>query len=125
MQRCFTSIFSADVDTTAAFYERLFGMRRHFDSDWFVILTHPDAGGLELGILERANAIVPESARAAPAGFMVSFVVADCEAVWERARELSAELVEPPTDMTYGQRRALLRDPEGTLIDISSPLSTR
>ena len=125
MQRCLTSILSADVDATAAFYERLFGMGRHFDSDWFVILTHPDVDGLELGILERANAIVPEPARAAPAGFMVTFVVADCDAVWERAGELSAELVEPPTDIAYGQRRALLRDPDGTLIDVSSPLTAR
>ncbi len=123
MQRCFTSILSANVDASAAFYERLFGMRRHFDSDWFVILTHPDVDGLELGILERANAIVPASARAAPAGVMVTFVVADCEAVWARAGQLSAELVEPPTDMPYGQRRALFRDPDGTLIDVSSPLT--
>lgn len=122
MNRFFTSILSSDVERTANFYQELLGMVRHFDSDWFVILTHPDIDGLEFGILQRDHGIVPETVRAAPAGVMLTFVVTDCDEVYGRARARHAEILEPPTDMPYGQRRMLLRDPDGTVVDVSSPV---
>lgn len=123
MQRCFTNILSADVETTAAFYENILHLKRHFDSDWFVILTHDNLNGLELGILQRDSDVVPMAIRSSPAGIMVTFVVEDCHIVFERARHFAAEILEQPTDMPYGQRRMLLRDPDGTVIDVSSLIS--
>lgn len=125
MQRQFINILSSDVAAAAEFYQALLGMTHHFDSDWFVILTHPDIGGLEYGILQRDHAIVPEDVRAAPAGILVTFVVADCDAVHETATALGVEIIEPPTDMPYGQRRMLLRDRDGTVLDISAPTAPR
>ena len=121
MDRLFTSIFADDVQATADFYVHVFGMHRHFDSDWFVILAHVDRPGIEYGILARESEVVPESVRAAPAGVMVTFVVHDCESTFAAATERGAAVVERPTVMPYGQTRALVRDPAGTLIDISSP----
>lgn len=123
MQRCFTNILSADVEKTATFYENILHLKRHFDSDWFIILTHEELSGLELGILQRDSDIVPVTIRSAPAGVMVTFVVADCDSVFEQASKFDAEILEPPTDMPYGQRRMLLRDPDGTVIDVSSPVA--
>lgn len=68
MQRSFTIVLSADVNRAAALYENLSGMTRHFDSDWFVILTQASIEGLEFGILQRDPAIIPPDIRAAPAG---------------------------------------------------------
>ena len=121
MQRSFTNVLSGDVQKTSAFYENLLGMTRHFDSDWFVILTHEGIEGLEFGILQRDHAIVPPDIRAAPAGIIVTFVVTDCDEVYRRAVAARASVVEPPTDMAYGQRRMLLRDPDGTVLDVSAP----
>ncbi len=121
MQRAFVNVLSGSVETTARFYERLLGMTRHYDSDWFVILTHPDRPGLEYGILQRDHPVVPETVRAAPAGVMMTFVVPDCDAVHGQARKIGAEIIAAPTDMPYGQRRMLLRDPDGTVLDISAP----
>jgi len=121
MQRAFANLLSRSVETTASFYEGLLGMTRHFDSDWFVILTHPDIDGLEYGILQRDHPIVPASVQGAPAGLIMTFVVADCDAVHHRAQAIGAEIVEDPTDMPYGQRRMLVRDPDGTVLDISAP----
>lgn len=121
MQRSFVNILSENVDATASFYERLLDMERHFDSDWFVILTHAGIKDLEYGILQRDHDFVPECARAKPAGVIVTFVVLDCDRVHDRAVEMGADIVQPPTDMPYGQRRMLARDPEGTLIDVSAP----
>jgi predicted enzyme related to lactoylglutathione lyase len=121
LQRSFLNILSENVDATAAFYERLLNMERHFDSDWFVILTHAGIKDLEYGILQRDHDIVPEGVRAKPAGVIVTFVVSDCDKVYKQAVEMGADIVQPPTNMPYGQRRMLARDPEGTLIDISAP----
>ena len=121
MNRMFANILCDDVAACASFYERLFGMTRHFDSDWFVILTHADMPGHEFGLLKRDSEIVPASARAAPQGIMMTFVVADVHGAFGNAQALGARVIEPPTDMFYGQTRFLIEDPEGTVVDVSAP----
>ncbi len=37
MERFLTNILSSDVSKTAKFYEEILSMKRHYDSDWFVI----------------------------------------------------------------------------------------
>ena len=122
MQRAMTNILSSDIGASARFYRRLLGMADHYTSDWFIILTHPDMPGLEFGILQADHEIVPEAVRAKPSGVMLTFVVEDCDAVFSTARTMDADIVEEPRDLFYGQRRLLLRDPDGTLIDISAPI---
>ncbi len=124
MDRCFTSILSDNVGRSAEFYTEVLEMQRHFDSDWFVILTHPDIDGLEFGVLQRNHDVVPQAIRDTPSGIIVTFVVSDCDEVHARARAYDADVLEPPTDMFYGQRRMLLRDPDGTIVDVSSPVGT-
>jgi len=121
MERAFTNVLSTDVDGTARFYETVLGMKRHYDSDWFVLLTDPDRPGFEFGILDRHHETVPDSCRVAPAGVVLTFVVGDLHPVAARAREIGAEIVQEPTLMPYGQTRMLLRDPDGTAVDVSSP----
>jgi len=121
MQRCFTNILSASVDDTATFYEQVLGMNRHFDSDWFVVLTHKAMPSLELGILQRTHDIVPDTIKNPPTGVMITFVVDDCSAIHTQALKHGVKIIEPPTDMPYGQRRMLLLDPDGTMVDVSSP----
>jgi len=121
LNRCFTNILSEDIDVCATFYEDLFDMRRHFDSEWFVLLTHDDIEGLEFGVLQRDHEVVHEHIRAAPAGVMLTFVVDDCDVVYQRAVDMEADIIETPADQFYGQRRMLLRDPDGTVVDVSAP----
>lgn len=123
MKRCFTNILSDDVEKTAQFYESVLGMKRDFDSDWFVTLVHDEAIGFELGILQKTHDTVPAKIRNTPAGIMLTFVVSDCESVFEHATQQGVDIIQPPTDMPYGQRRVLLRDPDGTVVDISSLIS--
>ena len=120
MERCFTNILSGNVEKAARFYEELLGMTRHYDSDWFIILTHSDLPGLEVGILDRDHETVPAQSRTSPAGVMLTFVVEDSERVYEVAQKLGAQIIQPPTDMPYGQTRLLVRDEDGVLVDISS-----
>jgi PhnB protein len=118
--RAFVSVFSESLPETRDFYVELFGWRVGFDSDWFVHLQAPENAALELGILRRDHEIVPEAFRSAPAGTMITIVVLDVDALHEIAVERGLAIVEPPRDLFYGQRRMLLRDPSGTLVDVSS-----
>ena len=120
MQRAFTNILCEDVNKTARFYESLLGMTRHGDFGWFVILTHPKLPSLELGLLDRNHETVPTGMSSAPAGIILTFVVDDVQICYARALEMQADIIEPPTNMPYGQCRLLLRDPECTMIDLSS-----
>lgn len=51
---------------------------------------------------------------------MLTVVVDDVDTVHARARAAGIEIVEPPTDLFYGQRRMLVTDPNGLLVDVSS-----
>lgn len=124
MQRAFTNILCEDPARTASFYERLLGMTRHADFGWFIILTHEGMPGREFGLLDRGHETVPEGLATPPAGVIVTFVVENVEPFFRTARDMGAEIVEEPTDLFYGQRRLLLRDPEGTVVDISSPTAS-
>lgn len=121
MQRSFTNILTEEVAATAAFYQEILGFEPRFSADWFVNLADPENPALELGILKQSSEIVPARAQRAPAGVILTFVVDDCDAVYERARAQNANIVEAPREMPYGQRRMVLRDPAGTFVDISSP----
>lgn len=121
MNRAFTNLLVENVAASARFYEALLGMTRHGDFGWFVILTHPDMPGFELGLLDRTHGTVPAEIAAAPRGVVLTFVVDDVAAVHARAAEIGAEILQPPTDLPYGQRRLLLSDPDGTPVDVSSP----
>ena len=121
MNRAFTNILCESPDRSAAFYERLLGMRRHADFGWFVIMTHDSMPALEFGLLSRTHETVPKDVAATPAGVIMTFVVDDVQIVYETAMGAGVEIIQPPTDLPYGQRRLLLRDPDGTVVDVSSP----
>jgi len=121
MRRAFTNLLCADVEQTAKFYQSLLGLKRHGDFGWFIILTHDDMPGYEFGLLQRTHSSVPTGMADAPKGVLLTFVVDDVLEAYERAQKIDAKIVEPPTEMPYGQTRLLLQDPEGTLVDISAP----
>lgn len=121
MNRAFTNILSSNVDSAASFYENFLGMSRNFNSDWFVLLTHPECPSFEFGILDRNHATVPPEIAKLPQGVIVTFVVDDVETIFAKAKELGVEILQPPTDTPYGQRRLLMKDMDGTTIDVSSP----
>ncbi len=121
VDRLMASRLCADVGAAAAFYEALLGLERRFASDWFVLLGSDAVAGVELGLLDRDHDTVPEVARGDPAGTTLTFVVADCDAIHARACAMGATILSPPADTAYGQRRMLLRDPDGAVIDVSAP----
>lgn len=121
ISRCFVNICSDDLAVTRDFYVNLLGFKTSFDSDWFVLLTAGDSH-TSIGIMQRDHEVVPKLARGNATGMYVTVVVDDLEKVFAQARELNVPIAEEPTDLFYGQRRMLVIDPNGVLVDVSSPI---
>lgn len=117
--RCFFNVVADDPTATARFYKEMFGFEPRFTSDWFVHLAAPEIKALEIGILRRGHEVVPTDANGATGG-MLTLVVDDVDAVYRAAKDASVPIVQEPRDWFYGQRRLVLRDPAGTIIDVSS-----
>ena len=123
IQRQITNHIAEDPRKSAAFYVRAFGMVVRFESDWFVHLAVEGQDGLELAFLLRDHELVRNVPGPPTTGQLLTLVVDDLDAVVEAAVSAGAELVEPARDLFYGQRRALIRDPDGTVVDLSTPCS--
>lgn len=123
MNRAFMNVLCADPEKSAQFYEDILGLTRHGDFGWFIILTHPDMPGFEFGLLDKTHETVPDTPAHPTGGAMMTFVVNDLDPVHARAAARGAEIVENPRDMPYGQRRLVLLDPDGLLVDISCPIA--
>lgn len=116
-----TNICSDNLMESRNFYTKLFDFNVDYDSDWFVHLISKDKK-LELGIIDRTNEIVPKDFQNNPQGFYVTFVVDNTDEIFQIAEAEKFEIISKPTDTFYGQRRLLLKDPNGTLVDVSSPI---
>jgi len=121
INRFLVNLCVTNLPETKAFYTSLFDFTVAFESDWFIQLTSADIG-LELGIIDRNNDLVPPEYRALPNGFYLTLVIEDVDTVFENAQSAGFEIVQKPIDTAYGQRRLLLKDPAGTLVDISAPI---
>ena len=122
IQRFLVNICSDNLVASRDFYVNVLGLTVGFESDWFIQLSELQ-GVLELGIIDRQHEMVPETDQQLPQGTYLTFVVDDVEEAFQRAKDLSIEIVQSPQDTFYGQRRMLLRDPNGLLIDISALIS--
>ena len=121
INRLMVNICSDKLSESRDFYTKLFNFKIDYDSDWFVHLISKDQQ-LELGIIDRTNQIVPNEYQNLPQGFYITFVVDNADEIYDIAKMENIEIVEKPSDTSYGQRRLLLKDPNGTLVDISSPI---
>jgi len=121
IERLMPNVLAENLALSKAFYTTLFNLKVAFDSDWFIHLQSGD-GHLELGIIKYDNDLIPEEFRGRPNGFYITIVVDDADAIHLLAQEHQFEIQQAPINTSYGQRRLLLKDPHGNLIDVSSPI---
>jgi len=119
--RFMTNICSDNLSESRDFYTKLFDFKIDYDSNWFVHLISKDKQ-IELGIIDRTNKIVPKEYQNSPQGIYITFVVENADDIFEIAKKENFKIIEEPQNTFYGQRRLLLKDPNGTLIDVSSPI---
>lgn len=119
--RILTNICSDDLPKSRDFYVGLLGLKVKFDSDWYVQLCSPEDAAIEYGIIQRDHELVPPEYQQKPTGMYVTFVVSDVDVTYQKALEMGVAIIQEPRNEFYGQRRFLVQDPNGCLIDVCSP----
>lgn len=123
-------LYVKDVSASLTFYQEAFGLSRRFFND-----DHGKAyGELETGASRLAFAsfelvkthLKSETAVAslgkAPFGGEIGLVTPDVPALYARAVKAGAIVVSEPAAKPWGQTVAYLRDPDGHLVELCTPL---
>ncbi|MDN5584955.1 MAG: VOC family protein [Brevibacterium sp.] len=123
MQLAATRIFTDDVDELVAFYEAVTGLTAARLHPMFAELRTP-SGTLAIA----STATVPllgENAAEARTNRSVAldFLVDDVDATYRTLHDVVEVFVNEPTDMPWGNRSLLVRDPDGNLINFFRPTS--
>jgi catechol 2,3-dioxygenase-like lactoylglutathione lyase family enzyme len=124
----YTILYVKNVAQSVAFYERAFGLKQRFidESGQYAEI---ETGGTALAFAanELAHSNLPEgfqenSLSKPPAGIEVGFVAGDVKAAFSKAVEAGAIAVVAPKVKPWGQTVAYVRDLDGILIEIASPM---
>jgi predicted enzyme related to lactoylglutathione lyase len=118
-------IITADLPRLVQFYEHVTGLSVTRYTEDFVELQTATA---TLGIgTPRTLALSGGDAVATPAhnrSVFLEFRVADVDADYQRlTKALGTALVQAPTTMPWGNRSLLLRDPDGNLLNLFTPVT--
>ena len=114
------NILARDVALSASFYQQLAGFQPVETSDYRVVMTLPGLLGVELVLIDQVSEFVPRAARGTIEGSYLTFVVDDVVRAVEIAREFGVEIAEETLTPDIGQGRAVIRDPNGLVVDLVS-----
>lgn len=124
----YTIIYVSDVPATVGFYERAFGLRCRFlhESNLYAemetgetVLAFAGEPMAEMNGL----AIRPNRRTEISAGFEIAFVTDDPNTAYATAIAAGAAAIKTPAEKPWGQVVGYVRDPNGCLIEICSPMS--
>lgn len=118
-------LWVADIERALAFYQEAFGLRLRFvDSG---VYAEVETGATVLAFTERSFAVEQACPSAGggpgepPAPCELVLAVEDVDAAVAAAVAAGATLVRPPVAKYWGQVVAYVRDPDGHLLQISTP----
>lgn len=116
-------IITDDVERLAHFYEQLTGLSAARPAPVFAEFNLP-SGTLAIGHSRTTQLFGGDAARAADNhSVIVEFLVDDVDAEYERLKPLVDEWVIEPTQMPWGNRSTLFRDPDGNLVNLFTPVT--
>ena len=116
-------IITADVDRLVVFYEAVTGLTATRYTPDFAEIQTPGAT-LAIGSTRTLALFGGEAVAEAAANrsAILEFRVADVDAEHARLTSgIGVTVVQPPTTMPWGNRSLLLRDPDGTLVNLFAP----
>ena len=118
-------IVTDDLDRLVAFYERVTGRRAERPAPVFAQFTGPGAALAIAGTATVAmlgGALAPATNRSV----FIEFAVADVDGAFAELRLGPEDVVLEPTTMPWGNRSALVRDPDGNVVNLfSRPTTTQ
>lgn len=129
MKYSYTILYVKDVAETIAFYQTAFWFEKNFITpEWDYGDVISGETTLAFASLELANSnlrqwFTPSSPEKQPFGIELAFISKDLEADFETAKSAWAVELEPITAKSWGQKVWYLRDNNGFLIEMASPMS--
>lgn len=126
----YTILYVPDVEQAVSFYEKAFGFERIFitpDNDYGELRTGETTlsfASLTLAKEHLQNGVMESSITAQPFAIEIAFITDNVQETLDKAVSMGATLEANPKDMPHGQTVAYVRDPNGFLIEICTPLNT-
>ena len=128
MKLGYTILYVPDVEQTVAFYERAFGLKRTFlhESGYGEMTTGETKLAFATLELARSNgvSIRPAQRHEPSPAFEIAFVTDNVAAAFANAVEAGAEPLAEPTQKPWGQTVSYVRDLNGFLVELCSPVNT-
>jgi len=116
-------IITADPKPLAAFYADVTGIAPTWATEDFAELATP-SGTLAIASTRTLALFGANIARpASNASVIIEFITADVDADFVRLDQQGVVFEQTPTTMPWGNRSALLRDPDGNLVNLFTPVS--
>ncbi|MGB0862006.1 MAG: VOC family protein [Saprospiraceae bacterium] len=128
MKYGYTIIYVENVSETIEFYEKAFGFRRKFvtpENDYGELLsgeTTISFASIELGNANFKKGFQKIKKTTQPTGVEMAFVTENIETDFERAIEAGATVFEAIIEKPWRQKVGYLRDNNGFLIEICTPI---
>jgi len=115
-----TELATNDTAGAKKFYTSLFGWKEKTSDGGGMTYTEFSVGDTpQAGMMAMTDEM---KARHVPPNWLPYFQVADCDASANKAKELGASLIVPPTDIPNTGRFSVIRDPQGAVFAIYKPL---
>jgi catechol 2,3-dioxygenase-like lactoylglutathione lyase family enzyme len=122
MQFAATRIITDDVDGLVAFYEAATGITVERLHPMFAEFRTP-SGTLAIASTATVPLLGDNAAEArANRSITLDFLVDDVDATFKNLQGVVEVFVNEPTDMPWGNRSLLVRDPDGNLINFFTPI---
>lgn len=125
----YTILYVQDVTKTIEFYEKSFGFARKFvtpDNSYGELLTGETTLSFATTTLAKTSlkdGFIESSLSQKPFGIEIGFTTDDVEAAVKSAVDAGATLVAEPMTKPWGQLVAYVRDPDGFLVEICTPVA--
>lgn len=122
----YTILYVEDVAASLDFYNRAFGLETgflHESGDYGELVTGDTRLAFSSRRLMASLGKSPGRADATAPVFEVAFETGDVAAALERAKRAGAGVLQEPRDEPWGQTTAYVRDPDGYLVEICSPVT--
>jgi lactoylglutathione lyase len=120
-------LYVPDGARAVAFWQKAFGLALRFAHESGTY-SELETGATALGFVdektarENGGAFRPNRPDGEPAGIEVALCTKDVAALFARATGAGATAVKGPTTKPWGQTVAYVRDPDGVLVELCTPM---
>ncbi len=130
IQYAYTILYVKDIPRTIEFYNKAFGFEQKFltpENDYGEIISGNTTiafANIELGNSNFKKGFLESNLNEKPFGIELAFTTSEVEKVMESAIKNGAVLLEETVTKPWGQQVGYLRDLNGFIIEICTPIQT-